>query len=305
MRHVGSGCTHLSCAREGARRGASTLIELLTVVSIIAFLMGLLLPSLKRSMELAHATSCKVNLRQLGQGLQMYRFENDGWLPLSTPQVQPQSQEPGGDVSSEGAEPSGPEPWFARLFPTYLMDPMVLSCPKDPYGDRVKVVASRVHDAIAGDVASYGVNSFMMSAGGGYLANVDRYPPKRPLDTILLADLGPDQVGGMYPEIETTVNLRGPSRNSSLLMWSDRFDPFYPQLRNSWVTRRHGHGIHMVTLAGEVRDVKTDSILRQPIRKYYPNCAAGGCTFCNELRMYHYSFARARLFWWTGQIPPR
>jgi len=290
-------------ARRTRRRGY-TLLELLVVIGIMGFLMSLLLPSLKRSMDLAKATSCKVNLRSLANALQLYRFENDGWLPVVEASIA--GGQRGGTVGSATDDRSEPIPWFSQLFPTYLNDPMVLACASDPYGYRVKRVANQIRDPIAGKVSSYGINSFIAYAGGGYLSNLDRFQPARPLDTILVGDLGPDRFSGTGEVVDpkNEVGLYGPSRGDSTMNWSDGFDPFFPSSNeNSWLTRRHEHGVHMATIAGEVRDVRTVDLLRHPIRTYYPDCAAAGCTFCNKLEMYHYSFADSRLFWWTGEIP--
>ncbi|MEK7731298.1 MAG: hypothetical protein AAB363_05525 [Planctomycetota bacterium] len=275
-------------ARSGAARRASTLIELLVVFAIIGFLLSLLIPSLKRSTDMASATVCRHHLRELGRSLDMYRMENDGWLPVTAP------------VMSNPLKREDPEPWFGKLYPTYLPDPMVLRCPKDPFGYRMASVSSRIRDPVVADFASYGLNNFIMTIGGGRLAHIDRNAPRRPLDTILAADLGPD-IGGAASRGGTVV---GPSRNDSLLMWGDGYDPFAETATSPWVTTRHGHGIHMLTLAGGVRDVRTKDILRAPIQKSYPRCAAGGCTLCIELKLYHYSFAKDQLFWWTGPVPP-
>ena len=301
--------TFLVRAPVPASKRASTLIELLMVVSIIGFLMGILLPSLKRSMELAYATSCKANLRHIGQGTLVYTLENDGWLPVPSKEERraPVAGGQAGGVASSPAptdhEATGEAAWFGKLFPTYLGDPMVLRCPKDPFGFRMVTVRSRISDPSAANSASYGMNSFILTAGDGYLANIERHRPSRPLDTILLADAGPDR---LWREDYSNVGfVQGPERNQSMLSWGDRFDPFSPAHKRSWVTQRHGHGIHAVTLDGGVRDVGTTEVLRKRVQKYYRRCAAGGCTMCNELEVFHYSFAADRLFWWTGPVPTR
>ena len=53
-------------ARSPVRQPAATLIELLVVMSMIGLLISILIPSLKQSMELAAATVCKHNLREIG-----------------------------------------------------------------------------------------------------------------------------------------------------------------------------------------------------------------------------------------------
>ena len=59
------------------RAGAFTLIELLTVIVIVALLVGILAPSLVRIPELARITVCGSNMRQLSTGVTAYRAEND------------------------------------------------------------------------------------------------------------------------------------------------------------------------------------------------------------------------------------
>lgn len=65
----------------GVRNRGFTLVELLVVVSIIALLISILLPSLKKAREQTKATVCLSNLRALGQGLMLYATEYDGRLP--------------------------------------------------------------------------------------------------------------------------------------------------------------------------------------------------------------------------------
>ncbi len=58
-----------------------TLIELLVVISIIALLIGILLPALGAARETARAAVCLSNLRQIGVACQTYAGDHDEALP--------------------------------------------------------------------------------------------------------------------------------------------------------------------------------------------------------------------------------
>jgi len=64
------------------KRKAFTLVELLVVISIIAMLLAVLLPTLGKAREQARIVVCSSNLRQLGNGLILYAFGNSSKLPL-------------------------------------------------------------------------------------------------------------------------------------------------------------------------------------------------------------------------------
>jgi len=55
------------------RRGGFSLIELLVSISIIAMLIGILLPALPRARDAARRTACGVNMRSVGQALELYK----------------------------------------------------------------------------------------------------------------------------------------------------------------------------------------------------------------------------------------
>ena len=64
-----------------SRRRAFTLVELLVVIGIIALLIAMLLPALRKAKEQAVRTECASNLRQWGQALQIYAAQNKGMFP--------------------------------------------------------------------------------------------------------------------------------------------------------------------------------------------------------------------------------
>ena len=296
----------LGAQSDGGRR-ATTLLEMLVVVLIIGIAVAMLLPSLKRSMVLARAAVCMHNLREVGQGLRLYQLENDGWLPGSRAAAASEEAD-----STKGA-------WFVPLCQAFL-EPTALTCPCDPFRNRMLHARDRFDDPTVANYASYGINSVIVYGRGGALADVDRHMPTRPLDTILVADLGPDKGRSAVQDepvsrspakptasIESVVSLAssGPSRNRSLLSWDDGYDPLAFDSPPTWLTARHGNGINVLTLAGGVRPARTLNLMGRPVRRYYPDCAAGGCSLCTARQVdqvYHYSFAQDRLYWWTGPV---
>ncbi len=62
---------------------AFTLIELLVVISIIALLVGILLPALGAARRTAQTVKCASNMRQLGIGFMGYATDNGGKYPLN------------------------------------------------------------------------------------------------------------------------------------------------------------------------------------------------------------------------------
>src|SRR5216110_1180132 len=63
------------------RQRGFTLIELLVVIGIIAILIGILLPALKRARESARQVACMSNMRQLTNAILMFAADHKGFVP--------------------------------------------------------------------------------------------------------------------------------------------------------------------------------------------------------------------------------
>jgi prepilin-type N-terminal cleavage/methylation domain-containing protein len=68
---------------------AFTLVELLVVVSIIALLVAILLPSLRRAREQAKLTVCGSHLKQLGAAIHLYAVDYSGMIPRGPERANP------------------------------------------------------------------------------------------------------------------------------------------------------------------------------------------------------------------------
>lgn len=64
-------------------RKAFTLVELLVVIGIIALLISILLPVLRRAKEAAARTVCASNMHQMGMVFLQYHADAKGFLPCA------------------------------------------------------------------------------------------------------------------------------------------------------------------------------------------------------------------------------
>jgi len=111
-----------------------TLVEILTVIAIIAVLGAIALPAVQGVRESANQVKCASNMRQIGQAMALFAQDNNGQFPLTTHTV----------MNVE-------ESWIYTLAP-YLGDvDEVRICPADPRGD----------ERLEANLTSYVLNEFI------------------------------------------------------------------------------------------------------------------------------------------------
>ncbi|HEY3242180.1 MAG TPA: type II secretion system protein [Phycisphaerae bacterium] len=130
------------------RRRAFTLIELLVVVAIVALLIAILLPSLKKARDQAKQVACASNIRNLGVAAWMYGDSagNQGAFPLS--------KDHGG--FQEGG-------WINMLVP-YAGTKLLYRCPSDKSSDWYMEGVTPPGDLINDRQNSYATNVYMSPA---------------------------------------------------------------------------------------------------------------------------------------------
>jgi prepilin-type N-terminal cleavage/methylation domain-containing protein len=102
------------------RRGF-TLIELLVVISVIALLVGIVLPTLGRARQTSRRAKCMANLRSIGQGFSMYLKDSKDKFPRVRP------------LHAGSGQPTLNDPSLLDLISDYLDAPVPRrSDPNDP-----------------------------------------------------------------------------------------------------------------------------------------------------------------------------
>ncbi|MFP3938325.1 MAG: type II secretion system protein, partial [Phycisphaerae bacterium] len=102
---------------DAAGRSAFTLIELLVVISIIALLMGILVPVVGNVRTAARRGACAAHLHAVGVALQMYLNDSKDVMPAAAAM-------PSLNLTSD--------PPIAEVLSPHLSKPEVLRCPADP-----------------------------------------------------------------------------------------------------------------------------------------------------------------------------
>src|SRR5688572_917971 len=112
------------------RRAAFTLVELLVVVAIVAMLIALILPAVRRAREQANGVACASNLRQLMMACLLFAQDHNGHLPGNQHDAENPDPERRSSIRNRG-EPLQAAPENGTLF-RYVNSRDVYRCPSLP-----------------------------------------------------------------------------------------------------------------------------------------------------------------------------
>ena len=137
----GSGCI------PGFRR-AFTLIELLVVIAVVAVLLGVLIPALRKARQQAQLVVCASNLRNIGTAIHTYANDYENTIPCGPeglPMAGSQFYTVTGNVTSLISLSTGDPVGLGLMLDSYLADqPKVLFCPGADQPSDAKFQLSRV-----------------------------------------------------------------------------------------------------------------------------------------------------------------
>src|SRR3954451_18626036 len=117
----------LGNTRRRAGHRAFTLVELLVVIGIIAILIAILMPALRRAKEAANGVACASNQRQLMMAFLLFAADHQGHLPGNFVDYQdPDSEHLSGLLNSGQSAPKVP----ARVrISAYVKNKDLYRCP--------------------------------------------------------------------------------------------------------------------------------------------------------------------------------
>jgi len=152
-----------NCIERPQEAKGFTLIELLVVISIIAVLLAVLMPAMRKIKEVARDTSCKSNLKNIGLAVNMYLDDYGRKIPNTGSSNGFLWQ----SASGTPLQPGVSDAYWGTYFKDYLKETKIFGCPSlqrvpegliysySGYSDPAKVIQH----------AAYGLNHHSRARG--------------------------------------------------------------------------------------------------------------------------------------------
>ncbi len=177
------------------RSRAFTLVELLSVMAIIAILAALLLSVIGHAKTRAQAVTCRNNLRQWGTATQLYAADNSDYLPK--------------DGSFSGT--STKEGWYIDLprtlgLPPYSEMPWRTNARIDP-GRSIWICPANPRRSNSNELFHYCLNKNINGNGTGNQIRLVSIP--RPSVTVWLFDNGGVAAVAQWNNVHSNLHSRG------------------------------------------------------------------------------------------------
>ena len=171
-----------------------TLIELLVVIAVIALLLAILLPTLRKAKELTKRTVCQANLKQIALAWNMYLDDNDGCFYYGINANRNYGGWKGTVYESEPNVPSRPLNSYLSLAPILETEneAKVFYCPADRGGVPGFAVREKAYRY---NGTSYNTNTFLIGQDGCWPFNDKTKPLDEEIDKRLRGGVNRSRVG--------------------------------------------------------------------------------------------------------------
>jgi prepilin-type N-terminal cleavage/methylation domain-containing protein len=123
---------------DSANNRAFTLVELLTVLAIIAVLVAILFPVFSRAREQARQASCISNMQEIHVKISLYHDDYDAYPPLLL--GWPENPDGSAWQQGSGSPVSAGNMRHGFLYPSYIRDIGMFRCPNNPITDPARTV---------------------------------------------------------------------------------------------------------------------------------------------------------------------
>lgn len=200
-----------------SRRGFS-LVELLTVIAIIAILASIIFPVMGMVNNKARMNKCITQLHQIGLGLQMFKQDNRRYPDILATTVQRVGGVPSGavipfDRAGQNPDPNAP----LGLFPEYVKTARLFHCPNS---NKLDTSATATNAGI--EFYPYDSYDFMIMPDGSIRQHYTRSWANTPADVpIVIPDDtsgDPPATGNAASDYERQLKFRTPP-DTTVVTW--------------------------------------------------------------------------------------